>query len=105
MADANTQVTVRILERDYQIGCPPEEREALLNAADYLSQQMTEVRDSGRVVGVERIAVMVALNIAHEFLGADHSRQNIEQDVTRRVEKMRLMLADSLGAEAKPPGA
>ncbi|MDN5865200.1 MAG: cell division protein ZapA [Gammaproteobacteria bacterium] len=100
MAKANTQVTVRILERDYQVACPPEEREALLNAADYLSQQMAEVRDSGRVVGMERIAVMVALNLAHEYLGADHDRQGIAENVTRRIEKLRLSLADGAGEGA-----
>lgn len=104
MASPNTQVTVRILERDYQIACPPEEREALLNAADYLSQEMAEIRDSGRVVGMERIAVMVALNLAHQYLGADHARETVTEDVTQRIKKLRLALDDTIGEAVDAAG-
>ncbi len=92
MADTNTQVSVRILDRDYQIACPPEERESLIKAADYLSQRMAEVRDSGRVVGMDRIAVMVALNLAHQYLGADQERQSAVETATHRLERLRLSL-------------
>ena len=104
MANPNTQVTVRILERDYQVACPPEEREALLNAADYLSQEMAEIRDSGRVVGMERIPVMVALNLAHQYLDADRARETITDGVTQRIEKLRLALDDTVGEAAKAAG-
>ena len=50
------QVTVRILEKEYQVSCPVKEREALMNAADYLNGQMRAIRDAGKVVGLERIA-------------------------------------------------
>ena len=62
------RVSVRILDRDYMIACPHEERPALLDAAEYLNTRMREVRDSGKVVGLDRIAVMVALNMANELL-------------------------------------
>ncbi len=62
------RVSVRILDRDYMIACPHEERPALLDAAEYLNARMREVRDSGKVVGLDRIAVMVALNMANELL-------------------------------------
>ena len=94
-----SQVTVRILDRDYHVACPPEERESLLKAADYLSRQMAEVRDSGRVVGIDRIAVMVALNLAHEFLQADGERTEVTGQTARRLERMRLMLMQAEAGE------
>ena len=61
-------VTVSILDREYRITCPAGEEEALQAAACHLDQRMHEVKNSGKVVGVDRIAVMVALNITHELL-------------------------------------
>ena len=68
MSQDPTRVSVRIMDRDYMIACPHEERPALLDAAEYLNGRMREVRDSGKVVGLDRIAVMVALNMANELL-------------------------------------
>ena len=68
MSQDPARVSVRILDRDYMIACPHEERPALLDAAEYLNARMREVRDSGKVVGLDRIAVMVALNMANELL-------------------------------------
>lgn len=64
---ANT-VTVKILDKDYQVACPPEQEKGLIDAARHLDKQMRKVRDSGKVVGLERIAVMVALNTAYDLL-------------------------------------
>ncbi len=67
-------VTVTILDKDYQVACPEEQRGELIVSASYLDKQMRSIRDSGKVIGVERIAVMAALNISHELLKA--SEQN-----------------------------
>lgn len=64
---ANT-VTVNILDKDYQVACPPDQERALIEAARQLDKQMRSVRDSGKVIGLERIAVMVALNTTYELL-------------------------------------
>lgn len=61
-------VTVNILDRDYQVSCSPEEEESLKSAAAFLDGKMREVRERGNVIGIDRIAVMAALNIAHEYL-------------------------------------
>ena len=61
-------VTVQILDKDYLIACPPHQRANLEGAARYLDGKMREIRGSGKVIGAERIAVMAALNIAHEHL-------------------------------------
>jgi cell division protein ZapA len=67
--DPNTlQLDVSILGRDYRIACKPQERDALLEAVAYLDARMREIRDSAKVGGVERIAVMAALNIANDLL-------------------------------------
>jgi cell division protein ZapA len=62
------RVSVKILDKEYFVGCPPEERNALLESAEYLNKQMRDIRDTGKVMGSERIAVMAALNIANEML-------------------------------------
>ncbi len=95
--EPSSQVTVRILDRDYHVACPPEEREALLRAADYLSAQMAEIRDSGRVVGMDRIAVMVALNLTHQFLQSEQQREDVTTLTARRLERMRLTLLEASG--------
>ena len=61
--------TVRILDRDYQIACKPEERDDLAAAAAYLDGKLRELRDGNRGGGLERVAVLAGLNIAHELLG------------------------------------
>lgn len=60
-------VTVRILEKEFTVACPETESEALLRSASYLNEKMSEVRNN-RVIGLERIAIMAALNITHELL-------------------------------------
>lgn len=67
---ANT-VTVKILDKDYQVACPPEQEKGLIDAARHLDKQMRKVRDSGKVIGLERIAMMVALNTAYELLNKE----------------------------------
>lgn len=63
-------VTVDIMGRELKIACTEDEREGLLNAVSYLDKKMSAIRDTGKVVGLERIAIMAALNIAHELLTA-----------------------------------
>ncbi|MCO7517714.1 cell division protein ZapA [Pseudomonas guariconensis] len=67
MSSSNS-VTVQILDKEYSIICPPEERNNLVSAARYLDGKMREIRSSGKVIGADRIAVMAALNITHELL-------------------------------------
>jgi cell division protein ZapA len=59
---------VTIMGREFRVACPEDEQQALLESVDYLDRKMREIRDAGKVIGVERIAIMAALNIAHEFL-------------------------------------
>lgn len=65
---SNGTVTVQILGKDYQIACPEGQEQALQQSAAYLDDKMAAIRNTGKVLGVERIAVMAALNISHELL-------------------------------------
>lgn len=59
---------VNIMGREFRVSCTEEERRDLLKAVDYVNAKMREIRDTGKVIGVERIAIMAALNVAHEYL-------------------------------------
>ena len=63
-------VTVKILDKEYQVACPQEQEADLIVSAKYLDKQMRDIRDTGKVIGLERIAVMAALNISYELLQA-----------------------------------
>ena len=67
MAEPKT-VEVTLLGRSYRVACEDHEREALMQAVAYLDAKMNEIRKAGKVMGAERIAVMTALNVAHELL-------------------------------------
>ena len=75
MANDVTTISVTILDKDYQVSCPVDEVDALTASARYLDRQMAEIRESGKVLGSDRIAVMAALNIANEFL---NNRESLE---------------------------
>lgn len=84
----NVPVTVSILGKEYQVACPEEEKEALLTSAKMVHQNMEKIRSTGKVVGVDRIAVMAALNIAHDLLIL---QQDESQDITKINQKISLL--------------
>ena len=59
---------INVMGREFRVACPDNEQKGLLDAVDYLNKKMNEIRDAGKIVGLERIAIMAALNIAHELL-------------------------------------
>lgn len=67
MTEQMKRVYVRILDKEFQVACKTEEKDALLAAADELDERMRKVRNSGSIIGIDRIAVMVALNLCHEL--------------------------------------
>ena len=73
-------VNIRILDKEYQVSCPPEERSALLQSARDLDEQMRTIRNSGSVIGLERIAVMAALNLTYEL--SKVQQQSVEQSAS-----------------------
>lgn len=81
-------VHVSILDRDYAVACSPEDRPGLIEAAAYLDGKMREIRGQAKLVGLERIAVMAALNIAHESLQARTELRQVGVDVGEELRKL-----------------
>ncbi len=85
MSESTAQVSVRILDKEYQVACPANERTDLLDSAEILNAKMREIRDSGRIVGIDRIAVMAALNMANDLLHAQARDRTLDGDVSSRL--------------------
>jgi len=85
MTEQNAQVSIRILDKEYQVACPAGERTNLLDSAEVLNTKMREIRDSGRIVGLDRIAVMAALNMANDLIQANARDQELEGGISDRL--------------------
>jgi cell division protein ZapA len=97
MSDMFAHVTIRILEKEYHVACPAEEKPALVAAAELLNQKMREIRDSGKVVGLDRVAVMAALNLANDLLKTQGQDEELKNIVGLRIRAMREQLDSALG--------
>ncbi len=97
MNDPHAQVSVRILDKEYQVACPASERTDLLDSAEVLNAKMLEIRDSGRVVGLDRIAVMAALNMANDLLHAQARDRLLEGDLSGRLKLISDRVDSALG--------
>lgn len=97
MSSSNS-VTVQILDKEYSIICPQEERSNLVGAARYLDGKMREIRSSGKVIGADRIAVMAALNITHDLLHRQESpaapNGSTREQVRDLLDRVDLVLAN-----------
>ena len=85
MSNDPLAVTIQIMDKEYRIACPPEEQDALISAAHYLNDRIREIRDGGKVIGGDRIAVMAALNISHELLEHKKRRETYAQSMGSRI--------------------
>ncbi len=91
-------VDVTIMGREFRVSCSDEEYEALMTAVAFLDRKMREIRDSGKVIGVERIAIMAALNIAHELLTTRSGGFDIG-DYKRRIGAMQERIDQALAEQ------
>lgn len=82
MPNEANYLDISLLGKEYRVACPPEEREALLAAVAYVDEKMHDIAEKTKSNISERIAVMAALNIAHEFLARDTSSQEISPPAT-----------------------
>lgn len=94
MPASNQLITVRIMDGEYKVACPPEEIDDLQRAAAFLNERLGEVRASGRISGPERIAVMAGLNLAYELLKISREA-NAERELTRTQAERLLRLVDA----------
>ena len=89
-------VTVNLLGKKYQVSCQEDEVALLEKSAKYLNKKMGEIRDSGRVVGLDRIAVMAALNIIGESIMSEDTREPKDIELEKRIEVLNESLETSL---------
>ena len=91
---------INVMGREFRVACPEDEQKGLLEAVDYLNKKMNEIRDNGKVIGLERIAIMAALNIAHELLATKVGGFDIAQ-LKRRMDGMATMLDRAMHDQSK----
>lgn len=84
----SSPVTVRILGKEYQVACPEEERASLEASASLLDGKMREIRDAGKIVGLDRIAVLAALNLANDVIKFNGAETKDKQDIGRQLETL-----------------
>lgn len=97
MNDQSTAVQVKILDKEYQVNCPPSDQEALMKSARYLDENMRKIKSRGNIHGAEKIAVMAALNITHDMLRKNRlineTRHVTTQQVKGLEDKIEMALA------------
>jgi cell division protein ZapA len=92
MSQANT-VTVSLLDKEYKLSCPPGEEQSLIDAATHLDNKMREISGSGKLLGLERIAVMAALNLSYENMNGSKSQSSSNDEVAAMIDKIDAVLA------------
>ena len=98
MSGGNEAVSVHILDREYTVGVEPGERSSLMAAAKLLDAKMREVRGGNRMAAVDRVAVLAALNLAHELQQLRDQAGSREREITRAIDDMNHKLDRALGS-------
>jgi cell division protein ZapA len=99
MSDEPVGVSIRVLDKDYRIACPSNEQDDLLASAHLLDTRMREIRQTGRVIGTDRIAVLAALNIAAELLQLQRAQGGADPRVARRLGRLQDRVSEALSGE------
>ena len=99
MSNAKT-IDVNIMGREFTVACSDEERAGLLEAVSYLDKKMHDIRDTGKVVGIDRIAIMAALNMSHELLHTKTGDIDIG-DYKRRISAMQNQIDEAMASQTK----
>ena len=97
-AQKSVSLDVTIMGREFRVSCPETERKSLLEAASYLDRKMREIRDAGKVIGVERIAIMAALNITHDFLNVRPDEADAEA-IRARIDRIGNLLDQAIAQQ------
>lgn len=89
-------VSLNILGKEYKIACAPEEQDALISSAQQLDKQMRKIRDTGKVAGADRIAVLAALNLAHDLSASTNKSGSTSPDISARLIDLRRKIENVL---------
>jgi cell division protein ZapA len=100
MSEAKS-LQVTIMGREFRVACPDEEQAGLLEAVDYLNRKMLDIRDGGKVIGLERIAIMAALNIAHELLTTKVGGGFDMGEIKRRMNRIETLIDQEMSEQTK----
>lgn len=92
MSKANEAVSIHILDREYTVGVEPAERDSLLAAARLLEQRMRDVRGANRMAAIDRVAVLAALNLAHELQQLRDGNAQRDRDIARMLDTLQRKL-------------
>jgi cell division protein ZapA len=101
--DELLQVSIKILEKDYRIACQPHQQDDLQTSARLLDQRMREIHKHGRVIGTDRIAVMAALNIAHELIQLQRTRPTLDDESALRLQRLQMQITTALASATAVP--
>lgn len=96
MSNSTHSLDVKILDHEFRVACPEDERAELLDSVAYLDKKMREIRDAGKIASVERIAIMAALNITHELLTTKVGGGIDLAEVKRRMQAMQATVDTTL---------
>ena len=91
-------VSIRILDREYTVGVEPEERESLMSAARLLEQRMRDVRGANRMAAIDRVAVLAALNLAHELQQLRDGNARRDRELARTLDTLQRKLDQMVDA-------
>jgi len=98
MTDKSIPVSVRIMEKEYKIACPEGEHESLMASATLLNEKMQQIKNNGKIIGGEKIAVMAAINIANDLLRANQQSSQEDSDVSNRLVDLKTSIDATLKA-------
>ena len=93
-------IDVNIMGREFIVACTDEERAGLLEAVNYLDKKMHDIRETGKIVGIDRIAIMAALNLSHELLHTKTGDVDIG-DYKRRINLMQNQIDEAMASQTK----
>jgi len=101
MSKESDAVKIQIMDKEYQVTCPDEERDELIASAEYLGARMSEISRSGKVLGVDRIAVMAGLNLAHDAIKSGCLDGEHMQSTATRLSKLNSQIEETLANHRK----
>ncbi len=96
MSDKSIPVAIRIMEKEYKIACPEGEHESLLASASMLNEKMQEIKSNGKIIGAEKIAVMAAINIAHDLIRSSNQTNTVDDKVANRLVDLKTSIDTTL---------
>ena len=103
MSSEEKGIKVRILDKEFRVSCTKEAEPALYEAASYLDNQMRQIRQSGRVIGAERIAIMAALNLSHELLALKQKTSDEDVEILRdRLQALQQKIDGAISSQGQP---